>query len=94
MLRQRRAIADSAGLGLRERAENLHHALAARPGEGRVALLVDDIVTTGATLGEAERALQAAGWAVAGAVVVAATPRAGSAAHWQHPVDRSSVRVT
>ncbi len=75
VLRQRRVVADSAGLGIRERAANLHDALTARPGGGRVALLVDDIVTTGATLGEAQRALQCAGWEVAGAVVVAATPR-------------------
>ena len=74
-LRQVRAVPDSAGLGVRERSANLHRALAAQPGEGRVAVLVDDIVTTGATLGEAHRALGAAGWTVGGAAVVAATPR-------------------
>jgi len=36
--------------------------------------LVDDVVTTGATLLDAAGALRAAGWRVAGAVVVAQTP--------------------
>lgn len=75
VLRQVRPVPDSAGLGVRERAANLHRALAAQPGRGRVALLVDDIVTTGSTLAEAHRALAAAGWVVTGAAVVAATPR-------------------
>jgi predicted amidophosphoribosyltransferase len=44
-------------------------------GGGRPALLVDDVVTSGATLGEAARALQDGGWYVVGAAVVAATPR-------------------
>jgi predicted amidophosphoribosyltransferase len=71
-----RTVLDSAGLGRAERARNLEGAFRGRAGPvGRSALLVDDIVTTGATLREADRALRAAGWTVAGAAVVAATPR-------------------
>jgi predicted amidophosphoribosyltransferase len=71
-----RSLRDSAGLGVAERAANLDRAMvAARPVGGAAAVLVDDIVTTGATLREAARALADAGWPVVGAAVVAATPR-------------------
>lgn len=77
-----RPVQDSAGLGVLDRAANLHSAMAAaappRPGAG--AVVIDDIVTTGATLREATRALVAAGWTVRGAAVVAATGRAGGSA--------------
>jgi predicted amidophosphoribosyltransferase len=73
-LRQARAVADSAGLSAPQRAANLRGAFVARPpGAVSVAVLVDDIVTTGATLREARLALSAAGWQVPGAAVVAAT---------------------
>lgn len=77
LLRQRRAVADQAGLDAAARAANLRGALVARPrraGEASV-VVVDDIVTTGATLREALRALDAAGYATLGAAAVAATPR-------------------
>ncbi|MDT4917310.1 MAG: hypothetical protein QOH89_2010 [Pseudonocardiales bacterium] len=71
-----RRIRDSAGLGIAEREQNLAGAIAARPGpDGLAALVVDDIVTTGATLRACVAALAAAGWPVAGAAVVAATAR-------------------
>jgi predicted amidophosphoribosyltransferase len=80
-LRMTRRVRDSAGLGADERRRNLDGALVAVDrADGAVAVLVDDIVTTGATLREAARALRAAGWSVAGAVVVAATPRRSAAA--------------
>ena len=44
-------------------------------------LLVDDVVTTGATLAAAERALERAGADVVAAFVLAATPRPGDTAH-------------
>lgn len=75
-LRQVRAARDSAALGIAARRLNVAGSMAAAPpcGPG-AALLIDDIVTTGATLLEARRALLAAGWPIAGAAVVAATPR-------------------
>ena len=71
-----RAKRDSAGLDARSRAENLAGAFAARAAKpAAAAIIVDDIVTTGATLREATRTLAEVGWPVLGAAVVAATPR-------------------
>jgi predicted amidophosphoribosyltransferase len=65
---------DSAGLSATQRSANLAHRMRAVPvTSDRPVLIVDDIVTTGATLTEASRALQAAGWQVCGAAVIAAT---------------------
>ncbi|WP_460932244.1 ComF family protein [Phycicoccus ginsengisoli] len=80
VLAVRRRVADQAGLGARERAANLEHALVVRPGcEDAVArspcLLVDDVLTTGATLAEAARALRSAGARDVAAAVVCATER-------------------
>ena len=77
VLRLIRTVRDSAGLDAHARALNLAGAFAAAspPWPGAPAVIVDDIVTSGATLREAAAALQEAGWTVAGAAVVAATPR-------------------
>jgi predicted amidophosphoribosyltransferase len=71
---------DQAGLDAEARARNLHGRFAARAGAHRVrhlreVVLVDDVVTTGATLREAQRALEAAGTTPVGAAAVAATRR-------------------
>ncbi|WP_455770716.1 ComF family protein [Streptomyces chartreusis] len=66
VLRQGRAVADQSGLNSRQRLDNLAGALTVAPGGGRLlvsggpVVLVDDLMTTGASLTEAARALQAA----------------------------------
>lgn len=70
-----RAAADQRGLGRDERARNVAHTMRARDAAGLRVVVVDDVVTTGATLGEAVRALTDAGAVVVGAATVAATPR-------------------
>lgn len=76
VLRQRRRLVDQAGLGVAARQANLRGAFRARgrglPGS---VIVVDDVVTTSATLREACRALEAAGHPVVGAATVAWTRR-------------------
>ncbi len=72
---------DQAGLSARARSRNLSGHVRVRrwpatlPGR---AVLVDDVLTTGATFAACVRALEAAGIAVAAGVVVASTPSPGS----------------
>lgn len=79
VLRTVRVTEDQAGLGAGARAGNLAGSMACR---GRAELLpptrvivVDDVITTGATVREAQRALEAGGVGVLGIAVVAATRR-------------------
>jgi predicted amidophosphoribosyltransferase len=67
--------------GLDSRARWFGSAIDLKPGSapvGRTALLVDDVVTTGASLARSCEALERAGVAVAAAVTLAATPAPGT----------------
>jgi predicted amidophosphoribosyltransferase len=78
VLTQARRVADQSGLTATERAENLRGALVvARPAavRGERVVVVDDVITTGATLAEAARALRTAGADVVAGAVIAATTR-------------------
>ena len=78
LLRARGRVRDQAGLNASERAANLLGAFVcprpARSGDPPV-VVVDDVLTTGATAREAQRALEAAGHVVLGIAAVAATRR-------------------
>jgi predicted amidophosphoribosyltransferase len=82
-----RSVEDQAGLTVQGRQRNVTGAMVARPSyQHRPVWVVDDIMTTGATLDESVRAMAAAGWVVAGVAVVASvdTRAVGS----RRPVDR------
>lgn len=84
LLRTRAGLQDQAGLDARGRAANLAGALTCPSGPLRrlarrhpsaVVVLCDDVVTTGATAREAQRALADVGLPIAGIAAVAATVR-------------------
>lgn len=74
LLRPARRTRDQRGLGREERGRNVAGSLRAADASGRRVIVVDDVVTTGASLSEAVRALREAGAEVVGAATVAATP--------------------
>jgi predicted amidophosphoribosyltransferase len=87
LLAQHRGLADQSGLDASQRAANLQHGLrlrrrfssgSIRPG-GSPVVVVDDLVTTGASLTEAARCLDSSGFEVLGAATVSATVRRLSA---------------
>jgi predicted amidophosphoribosyltransferase len=84
LLDVRGPVLDQAGLDARARAANLAHSMGVRTGARRslvragvaVSVIVcDDVLTTGATAREAQRALEEAGLGVRAVVTVAATRR-------------------
>ena len=82
LVHERKTISQKT-LGLGDRANNLHESMSARmPLAGRRFVIVDDILTTGATIAEAARAIREAGGEVVGGAALAFTPRLfGSIAH-------------
>lgn len=80
--------ADQRGLDAEERVRNVRGRMRARTsGDGRHAVLVDDVVTTGATFDEARRALEQAGFRVVAGIALAATAR-----HSERTGDASETR--
>jgi ComF family protein len=76
VLRHSRGTLEQKTLDMESRSRNLAGSLrAAYPLNGRSFILVDDVMTTGATLAEAARAIREAGAAVTAAVTVAHTAR-------------------
>ncbi|HET6627753.1 MAG TPA: ComF family protein [Nocardioidaceae bacterium] len=83
LLRSVSVARDQAGLHAEERAVNLAGTMAAGGGAGRVRhrwpdawiVVADDVLTTGSTAREAQRALELSGLRVAGIATVAATRR-------------------
>lgn len=69
-------VRDAVGLSSAQRARNISGVMrASRDVAGQVVVLADDIVTTGATMREAVRAIEAAGGVVVARAAIAATPR-------------------
>lgn len=78
LLTTARATVDQRGLDRQARRRNVANSLRARRAEGLRVVVIDDVVTTGATLEEAVRALRAGGAEVIGAATIAATARRSS----------------
>lgn len=96
LLRTRPGVVDQAGLDAAERAANLAGSMTCpTPALRRLArrlphalvVVCDDVLTTGSTAREAQRALEAVGLGVSAVAAVAATQR-------RHPPGRTSSRAT
>jgi len=74
LLRRVASVGDQVGRGATDRATAQAHTMRARPGSELV-IVVDDVVTTGATAIEAVRALRSGGHQVVGVAAIADTPR-------------------
>lgn len=70
LIQLQRRTADQRTLGASDRLLNVAGSMSCKPGTGSV-LVVDDVMTTGATLSECVRALQEAGFQVTGTCVLA-----------------------
>jgi len=81
--------ADQAGLGARARGTNLAGRVRVRGDgrdlQGRAVLVVDDVLTTGATIAACRVALEASGARVVGAFTLASTPPPGATARPADP---------
>lgn len=81
LLSLQRQASDQAALTRAARLVNAAGSMRAAPAAvGVRVVLIDDVVTTGATLAEAARAVRSSGGAVLGAVTLASTPEHGFAA--------------
>ena len=70
-LRFSRSVMDQVGLSATQRLDNLHMSMSLnQPVAGRVCYILDDVVTTGATVSEAKRVLTLGGATVAGVLAL------------------------
>ena len=70
-----RAVGDQRGLGARERARNVRGSMRVRAGITGDVVLIDDVITSGATMDEGVRVCAASGIRVVAGIAVASTPR-------------------
>ncbi len=85
-------VRDQAGLGAVERAANLAGSMRCRPRvavrPGALVVVVDDVLTTGSTAREAQRALEVGGLHVAGIATIAATRRRSPSRPLRQPLSQ------
>ncbi|WP_167132324.1 ComF family protein [Paramicrobacterium chengjingii] len=94
VLAWRRRPRDQIGLGRAQRTENLTSAIRSKNVSGRRFIVVDDVVTSGATLSECVRALRQAGGEIVACATVASTPLRLATPGSDQSVTRSSPGAT